>query len=53
MVNLAIREVKRVQQQHRDYQAWYFQPTERAVQNRIERYKSDKEKHYQNLPRPT
>lgn len=48
MVKLAIEEVKRQQAKYRDYQAWYFQPTEEAEFDRIDKYDSDKQQHYQN-----
>lgn len=50
MVKLAIEEVKKVQQQHRDYQAWFFQPTTEAVTQRRDRYHAEKTEHYANPP---
>lgn len=50
IVKLAIREVKKVQQQYRDYQAWYFQPTTEAVTQRSDRYIAEKAEHYMNPP---
>ena len=48
IVKMAIDEVKKVQQQYRDYQAWYFQPTDRALQSRRDRYHAEKQEHYGN-----
>lgn len=50
MVKIAIQEVKRLQSRYRDYRAWYFQPTDMAIEQRADRYVRDKQEHYYNQP---
>ena len=47
-VKFVIDDVKRMQLKHRNYRAWYFNPTRLAHEARADRYQRDRQEHYAN-----